>query len=390
MQPSRPEPLPALTSLRFFAAALVILFHYLPRNETNTAWYLNVINHGYVGVSFFFVLSGFILAYTGRQADFTIQKTRLTFYARRIARVFPAFFIATLLQWPLFANYEHATLSPHDSLVRVLLVTCLTFALVQSWFPWSLGQLNAPSWTISVEMFLYASFPLAATMARKLKPKTILLSGLLCWSLCWLPAAAAPWVSQWFLADASVPTWLHSPFSVASTWLNCFPLFHLPQFCIGIFAGTWVVRPTNGREADVRSGIAAIVAVLTALLLLAVPRKQFALLDMALNHGVLALCFATLFSAIAIVPDAAWQQPLKWRPLVILGDASYALYIFQMPVMQATTLVFKKMGSSTESLSLFITGFMVLIGVSLISWKLEPWARSRLYHRLERTFLQKA
>jgi len=104
--PTRRPDVPALTSLRFFAAALVVFFHYLPRGEADNAWWIRIINHGYVGVSFFFVLSGFILAYTGVNTDFHCRYERRAFYARRLARIYPAFLLATLLDWPLFAGFN--------------------------------------------------------------------------------------------------------------------------------------------------------------------------------------------------------------------------------------------------------------------------------------------
>ena len=63
-----PQQLKALTSIRFLFALLVVLFHGLePRPEALDVFpglLKTVISHGYVGVSFFFVLSGFILSYS--------------------------------------------------------------------------------------------------------------------------------------------------------------------------------------------------------------------------------------------------------------------------------------------------------------------------------------
>jgi len=61
-----PRPrLPALTSLRFFAALHVVFFHFLAfKIASSEGWLGQISSIGYVGVSFFFVLSGFILVYT--------------------------------------------------------------------------------------------------------------------------------------------------------------------------------------------------------------------------------------------------------------------------------------------------------------------------------------
>jgi peptidoglycan/LPS O-acetylase OafA/YrhL len=57
--------LPALTSLRFFAALHLCVFHlYAMKIAAYAGWFHQVASIGYVGVNFFFVLSGFILVYT--------------------------------------------------------------------------------------------------------------------------------------------------------------------------------------------------------------------------------------------------------------------------------------------------------------------------------------
>src|SRR5271155_1236018 len=90
----RPD-IPALTSLRFFAALWVVLFHVnaIGLNRGGSKVYLAFALLGYVGVSFFFVLSGFILVYVyaGRQ----IQKRR--FWQARFARVYPAYLFALVV-----------------------------------------------------------------------------------------------------------------------------------------------------------------------------------------------------------------------------------------------------------------------------------------------------
>jgi peptidoglycan/LPS O-acetylase OafA/YrhL len=85
---ARPPLLSALTSVRFFAAFHVLLYHFLPpwRDRGPFAW---LIGSGYTGVSFFFALSGFILVYSHAAEYLAGRGSPLRFYFARFARVYP-------------------------------------------------------------------------------------------------------------------------------------------------------------------------------------------------------------------------------------------------------------------------------------------------------------
>src|SRR5689334_16615350 len=96
-QELRPAPLPALTGLRILASVLVVVFHFLPVQAAAGSgpwpWLSGVIARivasGYTGVSFFFVLSGFILAYSYLGREGRLRGTAGRFYWARVARIYP-------------------------------------------------------------------------------------------------------------------------------------------------------------------------------------------------------------------------------------------------------------------------------------------------------------
>lgn len=95
--------LDAITGLRFFAALHVVLFHYAVRTLGATSAVAgHVVSFGFVGVSFFFVLSGFILAYSyaPRAAEGAVAPR--PFYASRVARIYPLYLAALLIALPGF------------------------------------------------------------------------------------------------------------------------------------------------------------------------------------------------------------------------------------------------------------------------------------------------
>ena len=91
--------LPALTSLRFLAALHVVMFHlHALKIYEGSGWYHRTALIGYVGVSLFYVLSGFILVYTYGGRELKIGK----FWQARFARVYPAYLFSLVLTAPGF------------------------------------------------------------------------------------------------------------------------------------------------------------------------------------------------------------------------------------------------------------------------------------------------
>lgn len=122
-----------------------------------------VFSEGHIGVSFFFILSGFILSYNYQDSFLKKSITNKKFYTARIARILPLHILTLLLALPLSYDlvYEHAYLWIGQ------IVTNLT--LTQSYIPFEpiYYSLNAPSWSISAEMFFYFSFPFLIFLASR-------------------------------------------------------------------------------------------------------------------------------------------------------------------------------------------------------------------------------
>jgi peptidoglycan/LPS O-acetylase OafA/YrhL len=159
--PPRPRVrLDALTSLRFFAAFHVVLFHVhpaLPGLEPNhplkVGWAQFCAN-GFTAVSFFFTLSGFILAYNYPP---TREVAARTFYRARFARIYPVYVFGLVLGLPFLAM----RVLREGSFGGAALEVALAVALLQAWVPWLWFAVNAPGWSLSVEAFFYGVFPWA-------------------------------------------------------------------------------------------------------------------------------------------------------------------------------------------------------------------------------------
>ena len=164
-----PANIKPLTSLRFFAAMWVVLFHYWP--HLAVAGTPPLVAKGYLGVECFFVLSGFILCHVYLPA-FEQDRFRYgDFLWARIARIYPLH-IATLVAIGLMAGAALAAGMPVDSDVLSLPALPANLAMVQAWGLSPVAGWNHPSWSISAEWFAYLTFPVfaIATIALRRRP----------------------------------------------------------------------------------------------------------------------------------------------------------------------------------------------------------------------------
>src|SRR5579875_3536705 len=139
--------LPALTGLRAVAALFVFGFHTSSYGPTAfPVWH--VFDIGFVGVAFFFVLSGVVLTWSARPGQLAGD-----FWFRRAARIYPSFLVATLAAIGIYVwlGGQHG---PWWSLPFV-------FVLLHAWAPTQEVQSAADgvSWSLSCEAFFYLLFP---------------------------------------------------------------------------------------------------------------------------------------------------------------------------------------------------------------------------------------
>lgn len=137
------KKLKALTSLRFIAA-LMIVIHHEPYGIKKAFFDHFVLEQG---VSFFFVLSGFILTYVYPKLNNSVDTRQ--FLLARFARIWPAHLFTFILYITLFGCTSIWKASANISMIH-------------AWIPLSsyFFSFNGPSWSISTEFFFYLMFPL--------------------------------------------------------------------------------------------------------------------------------------------------------------------------------------------------------------------------------------
>ncbi len=155
-----------LTSLRFFAAMWVVLFHYWPHLAVSGT--PAFVEKGYLGVELFFTLSGFILCHV-YLTDLGEGRFKYgSFLWARLARVYPLHLSMLLIVGLMAGGAIAAGLSVDGNILswvslpaNLLMIHAWGFAPVAGW--------NHPSWSISAEWFAYLMFPAFGWIAWKLR-----------------------------------------------------------------------------------------------------------------------------------------------------------------------------------------------------------------------------
>lgn len=201
-----PRDLPSLTSLRAFAALLVFVFHLGQWGLPFHAGYI-----GYVGVAFFYVLSGFVLTW-GVSPNSTIRR----FYIRRFARIYPSHLFVWLLVLLL-----PLTLVPPTAPQAVA-----NALLVQAWYPEStlVYSMNGVAWSLSCELAFYLLFPVILRLMMRARL-----------SVQWAVVGFLYAVANIAVVVASRTTTPDDPFFV---FVSTNPAIRLPEFLIGIALAT--------------------------------------------------------------------------------------------------------------------------------------------------------
>lgn len=307
-----------------------------------------ILSSGYLGVSLFFVLSGFILAYNYLDATGERRVDRAAFWNARFARIYPAYALSLLVAFPTVWRWAVAKLAEAPLAVaagKVLAVAVLNTSLLQAWLAQTVPPWNAPGWSLSVEALFYGLFPflgptLAALGARR-PVRTLAalwVAGLVVPSLYTL-AARRPHLSP---LDGTEPT-------MVLTAISYFPLLHLPEFLLGVVVGKLFLAydatvHDRADRARARWGVVADCAILAyPALLAATPALPYPLL----HNGLLAPVFALIIFALA-AGDGAASRVLSWAPLLLLGEASYGLYLFHLPLLSRVREVGAAVGASWD------------------------------------------
>lgn len=371
------KKLPYLTELRFFAALYVIFFHsaglftFLPKPA------FLFLHHGYSAVSFFFVLSGFIIYYTYSAIDPANRSIVINYRIARFARIYPAYIIALLLSC-VAGFYLYLGLHNYTNIVTDVIVFVLSLFMLQGFMAQALDSglnFNKPGWSLSSELAFYIGFPWILRWINKITSARAVIG----WIIgMWLLSMVAPALyDYYFTGDAfftgSLRKQIPSEHREAYLFLRAFPLFHIPQFIVGVlFAKLYMNFNLDAHKKKVL--LFGLVSFVCAMFILCTDVFSSELI----NNGFLSLFFGSLILSFLFMSN----KFIPFQPLMEqLGIVSYSMYIFAVPIEQLFHIVLNKIGM-LMNIWLFLVYVIIVILVSFGFQRFDSVVRGILVRRL--------
>lgn len=363
----RGQRLNSLTGARFLAAGLVFLCHiatsgfFAPGSAPATGLMTITKTAGTLGVSFFFVLSGFVLTWSARPSD-----TYGGVLRRRFVKIFPNHVLTYGLAMAVYA----AAVTPVGTAVLNLL-------LLQAWSPDPMVFLsvNGSSWSLSCELLFYALFPVLLPLLRRIPGRR------LWW---WAGGVAAaimllPLVAGLLPAGQTFPatgSWLDGV-SIERLWfVYIFPAARLLEFVLGILMARVV---QSGRWIGLRAGWAGLLTVAAYVLGLFTP--------MLFTVAAVTIVPMALFVASLAVADTAGAGTRLAAPVMRrLGEASFAFYLIHGIVLAyAARLLMEahRLPSTGQGIVVSLLALAVSLGLSMAVYRwfetpiVRRWSRPR-------------
>src|SRR5262245_7136114 len=336
----RREELSSLTGIRFYAAILVYLYHVhlIPGTETFSET-SGLFNAGAVGVSFFFVLSEFILTYNYADVfrDGVCAASYRQFVWDRLTKIYPVHVLTLFIALPV------AILSPHLPLDwRAVPVHLL---LLQSFWPSATpafsDYLNVPSWSISCEWFFYMLAPMAMFCALGARRR-------------WVPVV----VTGAYVAALVFVLWHYQSHTTRFYFVSRFAPSRFVEFLAGIFAAR-VFLKSSRRRLGALSG-AAQVAGLALIMVVAVYGQDVL---WPLSQGLLCMPGSVLLVLGLASGRGLLVAHLSRHALNRLGTASFSLYLIHAPILRITKGLCLRLGWGVHS---WVAFWAVVIGMFII------------------------
>jgi len=341
-----------LTGLRFIAA-LLVFFHHVPWSSDFNTVCSNIASQGYIGVSFFFILSGFVISYAYSTKILNNEISAGKYILLRYVRILPLHILCTLpYLYIVFAN-----LNPETTILRQIVKSVINLGLLQSFVPIKncYFNLNAASWSLSNEIFFYVCFLFLVQIAGRLRLRfTLILLGFI---------ALTASISLFNDFSANTNHWLF--------YIN--PFFRLIEFLIGMILYDYYQKGAFDKLSSWSSFSYIFVLIC----------MYFA--DRVHESFRYSLYFLPCVSLLLITHLNRSKNMinglLSHKLLVLLGNASFAFYLIHGLIIGITAKYIKSGTFIPILISFFLTTVISIILYKLVELPIEKFLKGKILNQ---------
>lgn len=356
-----------LTSLRFVAAFYVFCYHMsLGHWPIAESWQAKaIVLRGALGMSVFFVLSGFVMAM--RYYKEPPQPGR--YYLTRFARIYPVYVLAALVTLPwLISSAARFEGGPTASYVAFHVIT--NTLLLQAWFPETFNIWNAGgSWSISAEAFFYALFPLIFPHVAKLRLRGLVFLG----------------IGAWLLTSTISLVFHSGMMTSAFPVYYAIPAYRFPEFLLGIAAGSlYCARgPAKGASIGFLACMVALIGYLLAVGYTNPNQPNIA------DHWITVPLLAAIIYYAGSLRRGPVFAIMSSKAFTYLGHISYSFYSMQLLLLLSLATwhdsLVARWSAASNPLQVWAIAFVALTGLSALCYHLiEEPARRLISARIKR------
>ncbi|CAL9490711.1 hypothetical protein SUDANB120_03247 [Streptomyces sp. enrichment culture] len=373
MDGSRPVRLPrldSLTGLRFPAALLVFLYHaslgvpwirLFESDAANDGFAKAVSQAGALGVTFFFVLSGFVLTWSAREKD-----TFRAFWRRRFVKIYPNYVVT----WGLaLITFAAVMTEPWQAVLNLF--------MLQVWVPdfATNFSVDPPSWSLGAEAIFYLAFPLLYLGIKKIDAAKLKF---------WIAGTVAAIMLTPTLTYAVIPGGgMQMPGADGTSTVQYWFAYVLPpvrllDFALGILVARAVM---SGRWRDIGT-------VWSTLLLAASYGVALNVEHLYAQRSVTLIPIVLVIAAFAARDAESKPTLFNNRPMVWLGEISFAFYLVHYIVLAySRELLGDGLFSTPVGIALIAAQAVVSV---LLSWALYAWVEAPVTRRFSSSRKAKA
>ena len=312
-----------------------------------------------LGVSVFFVLSGFLLFYTYEDHTFYLSpKNNLKFSLNKIKKLYPLHIITmtciVLLQLLSMLKQE-ITLS---SIIKLFIKILLNVTLLQTWIPNNNinTSLNGVAWYLSVTMFLYFMFPWICKIIKKIRINFI---PIICSFILILQLISCIPLIHYFGTNSPQYIW----------FMYCFPIFRLGDFFIGCCLGKLFMQHKSFNINFFITSIIEIIATIATIVVFQLLKLKTSNIFFVVLHNwtTVYIPIASMWVYLFVNKKGAITHLLSNKLLIYIGNISPYAFLIHYVVTQYTAAILKSFNININNIIYYIIILLQLVLSILLS-----------------------